>query len=492
LKRSTTIGLAVAGLTAAATAAAAKVAASSNHRATTIPDRAEPAMEPGVDGDAFLEHLGQAVRLSTVVFEDRSQNDPADITAFHEFLRDAYPLTHQTCAVETINELSLLYTWEGSDPQAEPMVLMAHMDVVPIEPGTEGDWTHGPFSGELADGHLWGRGVLDDKGPLIAMIEAVEHLIAAGFEPTRTIHLAFGHDEELGGAQGGREVAATLRDRGVRPWLVLDEFGIVADSLPPLSKSPVALVKVAEKGYLNVKLTARTAGGHSSEPPASTAVGQIGAAVHRLETHPLPARVGVLGPFFAALTPVMDPKIAAVLNNLRITGPIVAKLLGAKQETNSMIRTSTAVTMVSGGVKPNVLPQEAWAVVNFRILPGDSAESVLAHVHDVVGPGIGIEPFGEMRSEPSPSSSTDSEAWAGLRRTIEETFPDSTVAPWIMPGATDSRFYMPFAGDVYGFGPFTTDMSEVRGVHGTDEAMRAADADGAVSFFCRLLRNAQP
>ena len=491
MKTATKIGVAVAAVTAATAAAAAKVATSMNGKSPAITERAAPAIEPNIDGDAFLEHLGQAVRLDTVVFEDRSQNDPTDITAFHEFLRETYPLTHETCVVETINELSLLYTWEGSDPQLAPIVLMAHIDVVPIEPGTEGDWTHGPFSGEVSEGRLWGRGALDDKGPLIATIEAVEHLIATGFEPTRTVYMTFGHDEEIGGAQGGKEVASTLRDRGVHPWLVVDEGGLVLDSIPTLVDSPVALVSVAEKGYVNVKLAARSEGGHAALPPSSTAVGRIAEAVHRLEKNPVPARVGVLSPTFDALAPAMDRKTAAMLTNLRVTGPVVTRMLSATPEMNALIRTSTAVTMVSGGVKPNVLPQEAWAVVNFRILPGDSVDSVMAHVRDVVGPDIEIETFGETSSEPSSFSSTESEAWAVVRRSVQETFPDATVAPWIMTGATDSRYYGPFASDVYGFAPFTMSVDDA-GIHGTDEAMRVADAEGAVSFFSRLVRNAQP
>lgn len=491
MKKSTMIGIAVAGVAAAAAATAGKLAASTSHRPATITDRAEPALEPNVDGEALLEHLGRALRLDTVVFEDRSQNDPADITAFHEFLRDTYPLTHKTCVVEPVNELSLLYTWEGSDPQEEPIVLMAHMDVVPIEPGTEGDWAHEPFSGEISDGRLWGRGALDDKGRLVATIEAVEHLIGAGFEPTRTVYVAFGHDEEIGGNEGAKEVAATLRDRGVRPWFVLDEGGLVVDSIPMLVDGPVALVKVAEKGLVNVKLTARSEGGHSSVPPASTAAGRIGEAVHLLETHPVPARIAVLAPLFDALASVMDSKTAAVLKNLRVTGPVVTRMLSAKPETNALIRTSTAVTMVSGGVKSNVLPQEAWAVVNYRILPGDSVDSVMAHVRDVVGPDIAVETYGEMLVEPSSFSSTESEAWAVVRSSVEEAFPAATVAPWILTGATDSRYFQPLAGDVYGFGPFTMRPTD-SGIHGTDEAMRTSDAEGAVSFFCRLIRNAQP
>lgn len=449
----------------------------------------DPATEPDVEGDAFLSHLGAAIRIDTTAHEDVALNSPDAILAFHTFLAETYPATHATCAVETVNDLSLLFTWEGADASLAPMVLMAHMDVVPVEVGTEGDWTHPPFSGEVADDRLWGRGALDDKGPLIATIEAVEHLIASGFVPERTVYLAFGHDEEIQGRNGGRIVAETLRDRGVRPWLVIDEGGGVVDSLTGFTESQVAMVKVAEKGYLDVKLTARAEGGHSSMPTGATAVGKVAEAIQALDNTPVRARIEALGPMFDALAPVMDRKLAAVFTNLKVTGPAVKKLMAAAPESDALMRTTTAVTMVSGGVKPNVLPQEAWAVVNFRIIPGDTIESILDHVRETVGPDIEVEIFGGGPHDPSEFSSIASPGWEVVAASIHETFPDATVAPWILTGATDSRYFMPFSEDVYGFAPFTMSAG-FAGIHGTNEAVRITDADGAVSFFCRLIRNA--
>ena len=491
MKRSTKLGLAVAGATATAAAIALKMSASTNDVPSTVRTGAEPATEPDVDGDAFLSHLGEAIRIDTTAHEDASENDPDAIRAFHSFLAGAYPSTYSTCAVETVNDLSLLFTWEGSDASLSPLVLMAHMDVVPVESGTGSDWTHPPFSGEVAEDRVWGRGALDDKGPLIATIEAVEHLIASGFVPERTVYLAFGHDEEIQGRDGARIIAETLEGRGVRPWLVIDEGGVAVDSLPGFTESQVALVKVAEKGYLDVKITARADGGHSSMPTGSTAVGEVAAAIRALESKPVRARVEVLGPMFDALAPVMDRKLAAVLTNLKVTAPAVRKIMASTPTGDALMRTSTAVTIVSGGVKANVLPQEAWAVVNFRIIPGDTVESVLEHVRRTVGPDIAVEIHGRPPHDPSPFSSITSEGWEVVVQSIQETFPDATIAPWILTGATDSRYFMPFSDDVYGFAPFTM-SPDSPGIHATNESIRVADADGAVSFFCRLIRNAQP
>ena len=492
MKKSLLIGAAAVGVAAGAVAVRAGLRSGRRTETLPTPSPTEPVIEPGIDAQSFLDHLAEAVRIPTVVYAERERNDPADILAMHAFLRESYPLTHERCRVETVNDLSLLFTWEGTDADADPIVLMAHMDVVPVEPGTEGDWLVGAFEGKTVDGELWGRGTLDDKGPLIAVMEAVEHLASTGFTPERTVILAIGHDEEIGGAEGAANVAALLNERGVRPWFVIDEGGAVTDALPPLTTDPVALVKVAEKGYVDLELTATGEGGHSSFPPKQSTIGALAAAIQRLEAHPMPARIDVLRPFFAALAPRLDPRLRPILTNLGVTGPAVSRLLASKQETNVMMRTTTAVTMVSGGVKPNVLPQEASAVVNFRILPGDSIESVIEHVRNVVGDDIAVLPVGEMRGEPSRFSSTDSPAWKVLGTSIEETFPDAAVAPWILTGATDSRYYSDFAGDIYGFAPFTGEMDMLGAIHGTGERIRTSDAETAVSFFCRLIRNAQP
>lgn len=487
MRRRTRFGIAVAGAAAAAAAAIAAIAAKTNDEPADWNPEA-PTLEPDVDGEAYLQHLGAAVRIDTTVYEDTDRNDPAPFLELHGLLELTYPRLHETLDRELVNDLSLLYHWHGSDPGLDPIVLMAHMDVVPVEPGTEEAWTVDPFSGIVSDGHLWGRGVLDDKGPLIAICEAVEQLLGTGFTPTRSVYLTFGHDEEIGGTEGAAPVADLLRRQGVTPWFVLDEGGGVVDGLSGLVERPIAAVMVAEKGYLDIKLTATGEGGHSSIPPASTAAGKIAAAISALEQTPVPARVKTLEPFIEPLLPFMESRPRKLLSRLSVTGPLVERFMRARPALDASIRTTTAVTMVSGGVKPNVLPQDAWAIVNFRILPGDTTDSVIAHVRSVVGDDIGIEVYGPMRSEPSPRSSTDSDAWTVLTATISETFPEAVIAPWVLTGATDSRNYGDFASDVYGFGPMTTD-ERYSGIHATDERLRVSDAERAVSFFVRLLRS---
>jgi carboxypeptidase PM20D1 len=492
MKRATKIGIAIASATAATAAAAFRMTSRDNEESHTDARSTEPSLEPGVDVGAFLEHLGAAIRIDTTSYDDRSRIDTGNLLAFHQFLEETYPLVHGTCAKEIIGDFSLLYTWRGTDPSADPIVLMAHIDVVPVEADTEKGWKEPPFSGHISGGHIWGRGALDDKGPLIATIEALEHLMRSGFRPTRTILMTFGHDEEIGGERGANLVASTVRDRGIRPWFVIDEAGFVVDEVPMLSAEPVALVKVAEKGSVNVELTARGEGGHSSVPPISTAVGSLGKAVHQLEENPMRPHVDVLAGMLDALAPRMDPKVRAILTNRQMTAPLVAKLMAARPMTDALMRTTTAVTVISGGHKANVLPQEATAIVNFRIIPGDTVDDVIAHVRDIVGPDIEVDiADGHQPIEPSRFSSTESDAWHVVKAVVEETFPEATTAPWLTLGATDSRFYDSFAGDVYGFSPFSIPM-EGSGFHDTNERIRTADAGRAVSFYCRLIRASQP
>ncbi|MCL1599718.1 MAG: M20/M25/M40 family metallo-hydrolase [Actinomycetia bacterium] len=491
MKWTTKIAIGAAGTAAvAATVATTRRGSEPRTADLSIRTRGVAVEETGVDGDAFLTHLAEAIRLPTVAFEEQERNDPQEILAVHEFLRTAYPLVHERFTVETINDLSLLFTWEGTDRDADPLLLMAHMDVVPIEPGTENGWDVEPFAGKVVDGYLWGRGTIDDKGPLIAIMEATEHLIQVGFQPRRTVMISFGHDEEIGGTQGARRVADALVERDVAPWFVIDEGGAVTDELPPLTTRSVALVKTAEKGTLSLKLTASGEGGHSSAPPSESTIGALAVAIQQLEKHQMPARVQLLEPMFAALSPYVDPKMRPILTNLRFTGRLVERMQSRSPVGNAGIRTTTAVTIVSGGVKSNVLPQEAYAVVNCRILPGDTIQNVLDHVRKVVGPDIAIEPYGEIGYEPGPVSSTESDAWHVLATSIEETFPEAIVTPWTWTGATDSRHFAAFSGDVYGFAPFTGSDGEFARIHGTGERVRTSDAERAVSFFCRLIRNA--
>src|SRR5438876_888335 len=257
--------------------------------ALVLAGRAEPSS--AIDRDRAAEHLAAAIRFRTVSHQDPSEDDRTQFAGLRTFLARTYPKVHRSLVRELVNGDGLLYTWKGADASAKPVLLMAHQDVVPVEPGTEGRWVHPPFGGAIADGFVWGRGALDDKASLVFLMEAVESLLADGFRPPRTVYLASGFDEEVGGLEGAARIAALLAERGVRLDYVLDEGRFVSQGVVPGVQEPVASIGIAEKGYVSVELVAETEGGHSSRPPPETAIGLLAAAIDRLERHPMPARL---------------------------------------------------------------------------------------------------------------------------------------------------------------------------------------------------------
>jgi carboxypeptidase PM20D1 len=450
----------------------------------------EKASPPEVDVQSAALHLSQAIRFETVSHENAAENDAGIFSLFHSYLREAYPRVHAELPLETVAGASLLFTWKGTEPDLPPVVLMAHQDVVPIEPGTEGDWSHRPFGGEVGDGSLWGRGAMDDKGSLIGILEAVSTLLARGFHPKRTVYFAFGHDEEVGGEAGAAAIAELLKSRGVKPFLVLDEGGAIADGFLPGLDRPIATVGIAEKGAASVEIAVKVEGGHSSVPPRQTAIGILSRAVVSLEENPLPG--GIQGPFremLLAVGPEMPFSRRLVLSNLWLFGPLVERELSKVPATDSMMRTSTAVTIIDGGVKSNVLPSSARAVVNFRIAPGDSVESVLEHVRRVIAdPRVTVVEARETR-EASPVSPTDSDAYRVVQRTIHEICPEAIIAPYLLPGGTDSRHFTSLTPNVYRFGAIRVSAKDLRRAHGTDERISVDSLAEMVAFYMQLLTN---
>ncbi len=445
------------------------------------------------DPDAIVERLAAAIRIPTVSHQDPSQDDPAVFEALRNHLERSFPLLHATLTREIVNERSLVYTWMGRDPSKPGIVLMAHQDVVPIEPGTEANWQQAPFSGAIAEGFVWGRGTIDTKGKLLALFEAIEALLRNGFQPTRTIRLVAGHDEEVGGRNGALLVAKRWEADGTRFDWVLDEGGTIGEGLVPGVAAPAALIGIAEKGYVTLTLTASAEGGHSSMPPPHTAIGILAAAIERVEGHPLPASLqGATRQFLAALGPEMEFPMRVAVANSDLLEPLLLRALAASPRSNATIRTTTAVTMVQGGVKENALPASARATVNFRILPGDTVQSVTEHVRRTVrDPRVEVAQLeGSHARDPSPESRIDSEPFALLTRTIRETHPDTVVAPNLVLGGTDARYFHPLSENVYRFGPLHMGPDDLKRAHGTNERIGVDDYLDSVRFYIRLLQNA--
>ena len=460
-----------------------------------LPERQLPAPAAAprllLDPQVSVEHLAGALRIPTVSSSDYARTDPRPFIRLETYLHATFPLVHTRLHRQVVNGFGLLYEWTGSDPSLEPLLLVAHQDVVPVLAGTEKDWTRPPFAGLVAGGYLYGRGALDDKLNVVAQLEAVEYLLRADYAPRRTVLLAFGHDEETQGVHGAAALAVLVGRSYPHLAMVLDEGGLVkSDGVAGLSQ-PVALVGVSEKGYLSLELTAHGASGHSSMPPALTSIGRVAAAVGRLEVNPFPARLdGGVGELLRFLAPSVPLGTRVLFANQWLFVPLIEQKLRATPSGNATLRTTTAPTIIRGGDKDNVLPAAAVATVNFRLLPGDSVAGVLAQVRKVVGDEqITLRVPGVARAA-SPVSRTDNAAFAHLQRTIKSVFPTALVAPYVVVGATDARAYAPLCpAATYRFMPLLMDQADIERLHGTDERIGTAAYQDVIRFYVQLLRN---
>lgn len=454
-----------------------------------------PALPPlQVDEPAAANRLAEAVRLRTVSMRDDPALNLDQFKKFHELLQARFPKVHAALKREVVGDLSLLYTWEGSNPKANPIMLLAHQDVVPIAPGTEGDWQMPPFGGDVKDGFIWGRGSWDDKGNLMSQLEAIEILLGSGFKPERTVYLAYGADEEIGGLRGAAKIAALLKERKVHLDFVIDEGLLVLDGVLPGLTKPAALIGVAEKGYLTVVLKLAATPGHSSMPPkkGTSAIAMMSAALNRLEDNQLPAGIrGVAAEMFDTLAPEMGGFSRVALSNLWLFGPVVQKQLEGASSTNAMLRTTTALTVVNAGNKENVLPGRAEAMVNFRILPGDTKEGVMEHVRQHVA---AVVPEGKYelfalpgKVDASKVAPTASAQYKLLNTTIREVFPDALVAPGLMVAGTDSIHYGPISDHIFKFSPVRANPEDLKRFHGTNERLASSNYADAIRFYHRLV-----
>jgi carboxypeptidase PM20D1 len=402
-------------------------------------------------------------------------------------LQSSFPLVHAHLKRETVGD-SLLFTWPGRDAQAPGVLLMGHMDVVPATADDPKRWRHPPFAGVVADGFVWGRGAWDDKGRVMAQLEAVESLLRAGQQPARTLYLAFGHDEETGGEQGAKKVAALLQSRGVTLDYVLDEGLVVSDGVIAGARRPVALIGVAEKGYVALQLRASTTGGHSSMPPQSTAIGKLARAIAAIEARPMPARMqGVAADMFEALAPEMTPPRRLLLANLWLFGPAVQSLLEKAPATNAMLRTTTAATVVRGGQAHNVLPSTAEATITFRLLPGDSVDDVMRHVRQTVQDddvAIEVMPWTQPATAISPH---DTAAYRTVSQSIGVAFGDVAVAPGLVVGGTDARHMAALTDRIYRFSPVRMRPDDLSRIHGDNERLAVSNYMEMIRFYQHLL-----
>lgn len=451
----------------------------------------DPPAAISLDAKAAATRLAQALQFRTVSYQDRSQLSRDAFAGLHQYFAKVFPAGHRQLRREFINDYSVLYTWGGTEPTLPPILLLGHLDVVPVEAATEREWTYPPFAGTVADGHIWGRGAMDDKAAVLGTLEAIEHLLQQHFTPRRTVMLAFGHDEEVGGETGAKAIVAQLAQRGVRPAFVLDEGMAILHGIVPGVDRPIASIGVAEKGYLSLELIAETQGGHSSMPPRDTSVGLLASAIHSLESYPMSAHTdGPVRALFQFLGPELSIGPRVALANLWLFDPVVTFLLDRGASTRALIRTTFAPTILEGSQKENVLPAKARAVVNVRVHPADTADAVIAHATRTINDArVTIRILPGIQSHPSTVSPIDSSAFAVLQRTISQQFPDTVVAPGLVLGATDSRHYQSLSNHVFRFLPLRVTTSDTARIHGVNERLAVDNYADIIAFYIRLIRN---
>lgn len=440
---------------------------------------------PIPSGMQIAGHLRDVVRCRTVSFDENSPAEP--FLELHALLQTLYPRLHQALRRETVNRLSLLYTWTGSQPDLPGVAFLAHQDVVPVVDGEAG-WTQPAFSGAITDGYIYGRGVIDMKSQLVALMEAVETLLQTGFQPCRTIYLAFGHDEEVGGRQGARAIAGLLMERGVRLDALLDEGGAVTGEVAPGYAGLLATIAMAEKSFANVRLEARARAGHASVPGRHTAIGRLSRAVLRLERRPMPARLDFVRPTIQALLPRLPWPARLLFGNLWLTGGLVKAGLAQSPISNAMIRNTIAPTVVQGGYKINILPEKATVDFNCRLLPGENVDGLLAHFRKAVGDEQVTISLIDTSAPSKKPGNLDSRAYASLAEAIRRCYGDVPVCPMVMTGSTDARHYEAICDHVFRFQPNRFDRPEDDHTHGIDERLPVDQLPEMVSFNAQLMR----
>ncbi len=463
-------------------------------RAATVFDdvQLEPAQDLAqveLNQEQVVARMAGAIRFRTISHDDRSNFDAGAFLAFHDYLRESFPRVHERAELTLINDYSLLFHIAGSDRSRKPIMLMGHMDVVPVDDVTLAEWTHDPFAGEVVGGEIWGRGTLDDKLSVMSFLEATEALLRDGFEPARSLYLSFGHDEEVGGRDGAKAVAAYLEKQGVEFEFVVDEGGVVLDGVFESVARPVALIGVAEKGYLNLRLRVDAPGGHSSTPPPQSGLGIISRAIVKLEENPFPAELTHVQNTFAAIAPHAPFTNRLAMANTWLFKPLIKSALLEDKAKAASMRTTTAATMASGSSKSNILPTRAEAVVNFRILPGETAESVRQRVVEIIDDAR-VEVIMETNIDPSPVSPTDSMGYELLAQTIRGFDDDILIAPNLLSGGTDARYFYTVSPNVYRFVMVRATTDTLKIVHGIDERIAIDDYLTAIRFYYALIRRA--
>ncbi|MCG8633667.1 MAG: M20/M25/M40 family metallo-hydrolase [Desulfobacterales bacterium] len=450
-----------------------------------IPDIPEP------DFDGFVHRLRRMIQIPTVSWTDRSKRDPALFSQFQDELVRLYPRVHQSLGREVHGDFGLIYHWQGKATGKKPVLFLAHYDVVPAEERGDETWEESPFSARVRDGVLWGRGTLDIKSQLAFTMETAELLLKEGWQPDRDIYFAFGGDEEISGREGAQNMAGLFKQRGLEFEFVLDEGGIIAkNQLAFLKDRPAALVGLAEKGFVTFEITAKGESGHSSMPfKEGTAVGRLARGVVRLEKRPFPTRLDpVLSNMLERFVPYVSTGLGIVFSNLWLTRPLIQYIFSKNKVTDSLIRTTQAVTVFKAGEQENVLPGEAVCLVNHRILPGDTIEMIGRRHRQTLGDeGLTLADAGNWPSnDPISAGDTGDTGFKLIRKVLAVTHPGVITVPYLVNGSTDSKYYRDLTGQILRFCPLVLTPEDVATIHGVNERVSLENLEKGLRFYLQL------
>lgn len=438
--------------------------------------------------DSVVTHLVKAIQIQTISNQDNSELNNVPFIEFKKFLEKSYPLVFENLHQEHFSSNSILLEWEGIDTSLKPVMFMAHQDVVPAE-DQKTKWLYPPFSGQIYQNNIYGRGTLDDKTSLIGLLEAAEYMLLNNFKPKRTIYFCFGDDEEIGG-NGAKEVAEWFIKKNMNFEFIIDEGpGIGIDIIDEV-KSPIAFIGVAEKGYASVELSVNQGSGHSSMPPKKTAIGILGKAIDKIEDNPFPARYdGVIKMLFDEIAPKMSFSKRFIFQNSRYFKTLIKTKLSLNNSTNALIRTTSAATIFHSGEKENILPNQAVATINFRILPGDSIESIVPYINKIVNDRrVKVMFKGPVYNAP-PISDINSLGYKLLAKSCNELFPQAIVAPALVIGTTDSRHFAKTCNTILRFIPMDFRKDDLEHIHGMNEKVNINDYKKLIQFYVRLMEN---
>jgi carboxypeptidase PM20D1 len=440
-----------------------------------------------IDKKRALQHFSEAITYQTVSYEDRAKFNFSEFDGFIEFLQASYPSSHDELELERINNYALLYKWEGSDSSLNPIGLTSHYDVVPVLDGTAANWEQEPFSGTVTKDAIWGRGTLDDKIGVIGIMEAVEYLVNKGYQPKRDMYFMFGFDEEIGGEEGAKAIAETLKERGILFDFVMDEGGAIVENMVPGVSQPVGVVGISEKGSATVELTIEGSGGHSSQPNNQTNIGRIAMAIAKLEDTQFHAELRGPGEdLFEFVAPSMTPGMKYVFANKAVFKPVIEHILLQEPASAALIRTTIAPTIFQAGEQSNVLPEKASAVINLRLMPGDSLGEVKSFIEKTIDDKHVLVSI--SGSEATKVSSVDGWEFSTIQQAARNVYGNAIIAPYLMVAGSDAKHYDQVSNNTYRFLPVQITAVDLNRMHGTNEHVSIDNYLNSIKFYVELIK----